>query len=302
MSRKVPFPSLQLQKPFSGKGNKNQRSLWADLLSHTVWLLAVEQQEEKKEAFSIQCQGIKGIWDELTDYFVTEFLNKVKSCELEQLTDGLETQLSVVLYMNSNKVAVKEADCAPADLPRAWQNGSLVFIGALGHKWHSTCCTSGNAGDNKTSFWKAFQKTLFPFDWLISDWLQHKNFIEKVWIRWGYNPVQSGLMPAYPFDSSEAWVAAWWGICSLDSQGLQLLHTLVSEFMSRYTKKISRTARQTALGLSTLFLFITTAFPSHAKHSENKFQVWKGSSPREQSWKPTHTWEPGMCKPAYKKF
>lgn len=237
MSRKVPFPSLQLQKPFSGKGNKNQRSLWADLLSHTVWLLAVEQQEEKKEAFSIQCQGIKGIWDELTDYFVTEFLNKVKSCELEQLTDGLETQLSVVLYMNSNKVAVKEADCAPADLPRAWQNGSLVFIGALGHKWHSTCCTSGNAGDNKTSFWKAFQKTLFPFDWLISDWLQHKNFIEKVWIRWGYNPIQSGLMPAHPFDSSETWVAAWWGICSLNSQGLQLLHTLVSDFMSWYTKK-----------------------------------------------------------------
>lgn len=117
MSRKVPFPSLQLQRSFSGKGNKNQRSLWADLLSHTVLLHAVEQQEEKKEAFSIQCQGIKGIQDELTDYFVTEFLNKVKSCELEQLTDGLETQLSVVLYMNSNKVAVKEADCALADLP-----------------------------------------------------------------------------------------------------------------------------------------------------------------------------------------
>lgn len=72
--------------------------------------------------------------DELTDYFVTEFLNKVKSCELEQLTDGLETQLSVILYMNSNKVAVKEVDCPLADLPQAWQNGSLVFIRALGHK------------------------------------------------------------------------------------------------------------------------------------------------------------------------
>lgn len=52
----------------------------------------------------------------------------MKSCEFEQLTDGLETQLSVVLYMNSNKVTVKEAACAPADLPRAWQNGPLVFI------------------------------------------------------------------------------------------------------------------------------------------------------------------------------
>lgn len=91
----------------------------------------MERQEEKKEAFSIQCQGIKGIQDELTDYFVTEFLNKVKSCELEQLTDGLETQLSVVLYMNFNKVAVKEADSALADLPQDWQNGSLIFIGVL---------------------------------------------------------------------------------------------------------------------------------------------------------------------------
>lgn len=76
----------------------------------------------------------------------------MKSCELEQLTDGLDTQLSVVLYMNANKVAVKEADCALADLPQAWQNGSLVFIGALGHEWHSTCFSSGNAGDNKTGF------------------------------------------------------------------------------------------------------------------------------------------------------
>lgn len=107
---------------------------------------------KEKKAFSIQCQGIKGIQDELTDYFVTEFLNKVKSCELEQLTDGLETQLSVLLYMNSNKVSVKEADCPLADLPRAWQNGSLVFIGALGHKWHSTCCSGGNSSDNKMSF------------------------------------------------------------------------------------------------------------------------------------------------------
>lgn len=64
----------------------------------------------------------------MTDYFVTEFLNKVKSCEFEQLTDGLETQLSVVLYMNSDKLTVKEAAYALADLPRACQNGPLVFI------------------------------------------------------------------------------------------------------------------------------------------------------------------------------
>lgn len=105
------------------------------------------------------------------NYFVTEFLNKVKSCELEQLTDGLETQLSVVLYMNSNKVAVKEADCALADLPQAWQDGSLVFIASLRHNWHSTCYSGGNVGDNKTSSWKALQKLCFPLiDWSQTDY------------------------------------------------------------------------------------------------------------------------------------
>lgn len=82
----------------------------------------------EKEAFSVYCQGIKGVQDELIDYFVGEFLNTVKSCEFEQLTDGLETQLSVVLYMNSDKVTVKEAACALADLPPTWQNRLFVFI------------------------------------------------------------------------------------------------------------------------------------------------------------------------------
>jgi len=49
MSMKVTFLSLQLRKSFSGKGNKKQKRLWAELLSHAVWLLAAEQQEERKK-------------------------------------------------------------------------------------------------------------------------------------------------------------------------------------------------------------------------------------------------------------
>lgn len=48
----------------------------------------------------------------------------MKSCESEQLTDGLETQLS----MNSGKVTVKEAACSLADLPGSQENGPVVFI------------------------------------------------------------------------------------------------------------------------------------------------------------------------------
>ena len=70
--------------------------------------------------------------------------------------------------MNSNKFTVKEAACALADLPQAQQNVPLVFIWALWHKWYSTCCTCSNAGDNTASFWKALQKAVFLFDWLIS--------------------------------------------------------------------------------------------------------------------------------------
>lgn len=105
-----------------------------------------------------------------------------------------------------------------------WVTG---LFGALGHEWHSTCFSSSNTGDNKTGFWKALQKTLSPIDQLSSDWVQYSHFIEKVWIRWGYSPIQPGLMPGHPFDSSEAWGAAWWRICSLNSQGLQLLQGLV---------------------------------------------------------------------------
>lgn len=184
--------------------------------------------------------------------------------------------------MNSDKVTVKEAACALADLPRTWQNRLFIFIWALGHKWYSTCCSSSNAVDNKTSFWKALQKTVSLWLTALLDWLQHKYFTEKVWIRRGYNPIQSGLMPAHPFDSSEAWVAAWWGICSLNSQDLQLPHNLANSFMSRSFaySRISRTAKQIVLGLSTslsLFL-VTSSFPSHAKHFSNQFHVWKGSS------------------------
>lgn len=64
--------------------------------------------------------------------------------------------------MNSSTVSIKEAACALADLPRAQQNGPVVFIWALWHKQYSSFALVVMMVIIKWAFEKPFKRVCFP--------------------------------------------------------------------------------------------------------------------------------------------